>query len=132
MTPLQKAAREIVESWDLTRPISLIADLRKALADEQAQMGEPMAWVFLPNRELLWPSEVEAANPMAIGYYKPLYDHPAVPSTRPLTVNQILAAFVSICDDRSAPPSADDFEFVKFIVPLARAIEAAHKIKGGA
>jgi len=54
----------------------------------------------------------------------------AAPSTSPLTLEQILQALVSVCDDGSAPPSIEDEEFRELIVPLARAIEAT--IKGGA
>jgi hypothetical protein len=51
---------------------------------------------------------------------------------KPLTLDQIYKALLSICDDGSAPTSTDDPEFVELIVPLARAIEAAHGIKGDA
>jgi hypothetical protein len=48
---------------------------------------------------------------------------------KPLTLDQICKALLSICDDGSAPTSTDDPEFVELIVPLARAIEVAHGIK---
>ena len=37
---------------------------------------EPVAWIFMPNNELLWPAEVEATNPIEIDSYRPLYTHP--------------------------------------------------------
>jgi hypothetical protein len=51
------------------------------------------------------------------------------PQRKPLTLHQINKALISICYDGSAPTSTDDPEFVELIVPLARAIEAAHDIK---
>jgi hypothetical protein len=51
------------------------------------------------------------------------------PQRKPLTLHQIHKALISICYDGSAPTSTDDPEFVELIVPLARAIEAAHGIK---
>jgi hypothetical protein len=43
---------------------------------------EPVAWIFTPNHELLWPSEVEATNPIEVDSYRPLYAHPP---RKPLT-----------------------------------------------
>ena len=37
---------------------------------------EPVAWIYKPNRELLWPSELEVINPIGIDEYLPLYSAP--------------------------------------------------------
>jgi hypothetical protein len=37
---------------------------------------KPVAWVFAPNNELLWPREVEVTNPIEIDSYYPLYTTP--------------------------------------------------------
>lgn len=34
---------------------------------------EPVAWIYLPHSELLWPNEVEASNPSELDEYMPLY-----------------------------------------------------------
>jgi len=55
---------------------------------------EPVAWIYKPNRELLWPYEVEATNPIGIDEYLPLYTHP--PRTA-LTDAEIAAAYQKYC-----------------------------------
>ena len=51
MTTLQQAAQQVIEQWDAPlwkNTIStahFIGELRKALEAEQAQLGEPVAWV---------------------------------------------------------------------------------------
>ena len=60
----------------MERQVEILSD-ELSKCRKQAQAVEPIAWVFLPNRELLWPSEVEATNPISIDDYKPLYAHPA-------------------------------------------------------
>ena len=59
----------------MERQVEILSDELSKFS-KQAQAVEPVAWVFLPNRELLWPAEVEATNPIAIDDYKPLYAHP--------------------------------------------------------
>ena len=34
---------------------------------------EPVAWVFRPHKELLWPYEIERQNPIELDSYAPLY-----------------------------------------------------------
>jgi hypothetical protein len=41
-----------------------------------APVQEPVAWIFKPNRELLWPNEVERKNPLELNEYAPLYTTP--------------------------------------------------------
>jgi hypothetical protein len=43
---------------------------------QSAERGEPVAWIFKPNRELLWPNEVERKNPLELNEYAPLYTTP--------------------------------------------------------
>ena len=45
-------------------------------AIEQAEKQEPVAWIFKPNGELLWPNEVERKNPLELNEYAPLYTTP--------------------------------------------------------
>ena len=45
-------------------------------AEQRQQQAEPVAWVFAPNNELLWPREVEVTNPIEIDSYYPLYTTP--------------------------------------------------------
>jgi hypothetical protein len=54
-----------------------LAALRDAIAGTPPQQqAEPVAWVFAPNNELLWPREVEVTNPIEIDSYYPLYTAP--------------------------------------------------------
>jgi hypothetical protein len=82
---------------------------------------EPVAWVFKPNRELLWPSEVEVTNPIEIDEYLPLVY--ATPPRAPLTEEKILGLATA-----EFPYWSEDIQSA-FVVQLARAIEAAHGIK---
>ena len=50
-----------------------ITSLRQAI--EQADKQEPVAWIFKPNRELLWPHEIERKNSLELNEYVPLYFH---------------------------------------------------------
>ena len=79
------------------------------------QQAEPVAWVFAPNNELLWPSEVEVTNPIEIDSYQPLYITP--PQRKPLTIDDIQKLVLA------AHGNAD------WTVVFARAIEQAHGIK---
>ena len=52
---------------------------------QSAERGEPVAWIFKPNRELLWPNEVERKNPLELNEYAPLYTTPsAAPVQEPV------------------------------------------------
>lgn len=42
----------------------------------QPTQQEPVAWIFKPNMELLWPDEIEVQNPFGHAGYKPLYTRP--------------------------------------------------------
>jgi hypothetical protein len=42
----------------------------------QPAAQEPVAWIFKPNSELLWPDEVERKNPFELNEYVPLYTTP--------------------------------------------------------
>jgi hypothetical protein len=66
---------------------------------------------------------------LTIAYQSGYYDGKKAAQRKPLTLHQIHKALISICYDGSEPTSTDDPEFVELIVPLARAIEAAHDIK---
>lgn len=60
------------------QPVERFASLIEAIIKQlSAGAGEPVAWVYVPHKELLWPSEVEAKNPLWLTEYKPLYEHPA-------------------------------------------------------
>ena len=100
MTDLRQAAQQALEALLLPtmktqqmliqRDEAIIA-LRRALAepeksfeDEQRvinadnhrhadALAEPVAWMFTPNNELLWPHEVEAKTPIELNSYQPLY-----------------------------------------------------------
>ena len=52
--------------------IEKLCNLAIAHAQKDA---EPVAFIFKPNRKLLWPNEVEAANPIEIDSYTPLYTY---------------------------------------------------------
>jgi hypothetical protein len=69
--------------------------LRAALSQPEPAaptVVEPVAWIFMPNNELLWPAEVEATNPIEIDSYRPLFTNP--PRTA-LTVDQAIYALSS-------------------------------------
>jgi hypothetical protein len=52
---------------------------------QSAEREEPVAWIFKPNRELLWPNEVERKNPLELNEYAPLYTTPpAAPVQEPV------------------------------------------------
>jgi hypothetical protein len=74
-------ARMARESGGLPDPMVFIAayerfaNLVAAAALEQPEQ-EPVAWIFTPNNDLLWPAEVEAKNPIALNSYQPLYTTP--------------------------------------------------------
>jgi hypothetical protein len=48
----------------------------RQLLEQQEPEQEPVAWIFKPNRELLWPDEVERKNPIELDEYAPLYTTP--------------------------------------------------------
>jgi len=48
--------------------------LRQAIAEAEKQ--EPVAWIYKPHRELLWPNEVECTTPIEKNEYAPLYITP--------------------------------------------------------
>lgn len=136
MTPLQQAAwnksiRDSVDELLQKNGYNADASARHQLSmmnfeAEQAQAVEPVAWVFLPNRELLWPSEVEATNPIAIDEYKPLYAHPAPPVQQvavPATDGEIYTAYITATNQTLRPQDAP-----AWARKFARAIEAHHKI----
>jgi len=41
----------------------------------EQEQGEPVAWIFKPNRKLLWPHEIEQKNSLELNEYVPLYFH---------------------------------------------------------
>ena len=56
--------------------MSLCQEAADALADikqDLTPVQEPVAWIFKPHRELLWPNEVERKNPLELNEYTPLY-----------------------------------------------------------
>jgi hypothetical protein len=61
------------------RQVEILSD---ALSESQREVAalkavqEPVAWIFKPNRELLWPNEVERKNPLELNEYAPLYTTP--------------------------------------------------------
>ena len=72
MRKLLQQALDALEhvQWKNWRTDKAIKALRSELAKPEP---EPVAWVYLPNKELLWPAEVEATNPIELDAYKPLY-----------------------------------------------------------
>jgi hypothetical protein len=58
-----------------------ITIIKQALAAQPAPVQEPVAWIFKPNSELLWPDEVERKNPFELNEYVPLYTTP--PAAQP-------------------------------------------------
>ena len=78
-TPLQQAAQAVIDRWDSPlwkdQPQTgvYIAELRKALADEQAQAVEPVAWMH-PSRD---PHLVSHSAYTYGSASVPLYAHPA-------------------------------------------------------
>ena len=86
MTPLQQAAQAVIDRWDapLNKVHMGMEALRKALADEQAQAVEPVAWIGdSPSkgngRRLFWS---ESAAYAYADKYEPLYLHPAPPAAQ--------------------------------------------------
>jgi hypothetical protein len=84
MTDLRQAAQQALEALENTSPLGFnmesdkkfyaaITALKAAL--EQPEQ-EPVAWIFTPNTDLLWPAEVEAKNPIELNSYQPLYTTP--------------------------------------------------------
>jgi hypothetical protein len=80
---------------------------------------EPVAWIFTPNTDLLWPAEVEAKNPIELNSYQPLYTTP--PQRKPLTMDEIGQAWAVADGEHNASASVKR--------RITRAIEAAHNIK---
>ena len=109
----------------------LMTDLAKAYISSEAlsmlqslqpNTQEPVGWlidgldvVMSYARAKAEQAEHHAMGGTAVAY--PIYTHPA-PQQKPLTDEQIDAIDQSMCGER------------EFIVPFARAIEAAHNIKG--
>jgi len=83
MTDLRQAAQQALEAlrefgyhgssprWER------VANALTAALKEQDL--EPVAWIFTPNTDLLWPAEVEAKNPIELNSYQPLYTTPPAP-----------------------------------------------------
>ena len=124
---LRKAAQTAIDAWDKPRrwpfpvnPNREFDDLRAAFAQPiispeiKGDKAEPVAWIFTPNNELLWPSEVEIGTPISSSFYRPLFAAP--PQRKPLTDDQI----AEICMDCSLVTPSDIY--------FARAIERAHGI----
>jgi hypothetical protein len=113
---LHKAKETFIDEWQAWQARAALAQPEPAAPT----VGEPVAWIYKPNRELLWPSEVEATNPIEVDEYLPLYAHP--PRTA-LTDEQILAIGreLGVRCKLGGNPNID-FDY-------ARAIEAAHGIK---
>ena len=128
MNDLRKAAEMALEAliWHdetvRTRADSAaITALRAALAPPEPAaptVVEPVAWIYKPNRELLWPYEVEAANPIEIDEYLPLYATPPRAALSDEQIRNLWFAAKPTEDGRSASWN------------FARAIEAAHGIGG--
>ncbi len=59
--------------------------LEEALAKQEqgsTTCDKPVAWIFKPNRELLWPHEIERNNSLELNEYVPLYTTPYAPEGR--------------------------------------------------
>jgi hypothetical protein len=93
--------------------------VRAALRAALEQQAEPVAWVFAPNNELLWPSEVEVTNPIEIDSYQPLYAAPT--QRKPLTDDMVHRAMIAL-NTASCGDLQPTFEEMK------SALEAAHGI----
>jgi hypothetical protein len=96
---------------------------------------EPVAWIFTPNTDLLWPAEVEAKNPIELNSYQPLYTTPpaAQPEQRkPLTDEEIMRhEWIMSAEKRYEDYTMQESIVAVGAVEFARAIEAAHGIKEG-
>jgi hypothetical protein len=90
-----------------------ITALCQAIAEAEKQ--EPVAWIYKPHMELLWPDEVERQNPLELEEYEPLYTH-AQPQRQPLTDEQI-ATIANLVRWSQ-----------QYHIDFARAIEGAHGI----
>jgi hypothetical protein len=89
-----------------------------------APVREPVAWIFKPNRELLWPDEVERENPIELNEYEALYTTaPAQPAVQ-MTVDQVNA--IMAYDYTTATVHGRAGYIAGF-----RAAEAAHGITKG-
>jgi hypothetical protein len=80
MTDLRQAATLALKALEGIHRVTEYPKIQPAVtallkALEQPQQ-EPVAWIFTPNTDLLWPAEVEAKNPIELNSYQPLYTTP--------------------------------------------------------
>jgi hypothetical protein len=114
-------------TYDIELVTDAITDLTAAIAQQSvlAEPSEPVAWVFTPNNELLWPNEVESKNPLAISDYVPLYTHP--PVHQPLSDEEIRGAVArGWCTDRNMHKMFDP----EIALDIADAVLEAIRSKG--
>ncbi len=72
--PVQPATENLRQDLEYVEQGLRLIQFEKRLAAWENQ--EPVAWVFLPHNELLWPNEVEAKNPLELDSFSPLYTKP--------------------------------------------------------
>ena len=126
MTPLQKAAQDIVERWDspgwkdVMPTAGYIAELRKALEAEQAQAVEPVGYFYFVRNENVWK---QAGDMQFKDAYTPLYLHQ--PKQRaPLDTDVIRKIMLS--NGFSLKDGLADLK--PYVYEAVRAIEAHHGI----
>ncbi len=59
---------DVPDHWDISDKQD---EIKHAINYERWQQvtGEPVAWIYKPHKELLWPHEVEKANPIELDEY---------------------------------------------------------------
>ena len=101
-----------------------MAEINRLKAIAQPEQ-EPVAWIFTPNNELLWPSEVEIGLPIRSSCYLPLFSAP--PQRKPLTEDEIELAYREIWRNLSDGFSHTSAEWIEASIRYA---EKAHGIGG--
>jgi hypothetical protein len=113
---LHKVKETIIDGWDAWQARAALSAQPEPAAPT---VVEPVAWIFMPNNELLWPAEVEATNPIEIDSYRPLYTHPPRTALSDEQINNCLPLGMAPHSTLVGPDEIRRF---------ARAIEAAHGI----
>jgi hypothetical protein len=105
--------------------ITALQQLLETEPVQSAERGEPVAWIFKPNRELLWPDEVERENPIELDEYEALY---TTPPAQPAAWVGLTDYEIGLCSTEAAMNRS---QMVGGAVTFARAIEVKLREKNG-